>query len=473
MKYLSYIIVILLLTFKAQTQNVGIGTTTPLARLHVADSNVLYSAAGDIPATPGNTPVSGAGRRVMWYADKAAFRAGYVETDNWNKDSIGNYSVAMGYDTKAIGYGTTAIGAFTTASGLFSMALGYNSIASSTGSFAAGFLTKANGINSTAMGSNAKATGNYSIAIGIGVIASGESSIAFGSECIANGINSTTTGELTAASGTHSTATGRNTFAKANSSFTIGRFNENTDNPDPTNLDPDDRIFQIGNGVNLAVRSNALTVLRNGNTGIGTVSPGAKLHVVSGTSGYVGGNFPGITLEGSGNTYFNILSPNSSETGLLFGKASDAAAGGIVYNNAGNPNSLDFRTNGNITRMLIYSNGNAWLQGTLTQASDVRLKKDISALQNPLQKLIQLNGYTYHWKNENDDNRLQTGVLAQEVQKLFPELVAENKEGILAVNYSGLIPVIIESIKEQQKIIEKQQKQIDELRKHFKQFIKQ
>ena len=220
----------------------------------------------------------------------------------------------------------------------------------------------------------------------------------------------------------------------------------------------------MGNGIS-ATRSNALTVLRNGNTGIGTVSPGARLHVVSGSSGYTGGNFPGITLEGSGNTYFNLLSPNNNETAVLFGKASDAAAGGIVYNNTANLNSLDFRTNGNITRMLIYSNGNAWLQGTLTQNSDVRLKKDIIPLQNSLQKIIQLNGYTYHWKNETLDNNLQTGVLAQEVQKLFPELVAENKDGILAVNYSGLIPVMIESIKEQQQ-------QIDELKKLVTQLLK-
>ena len=84
---------------------------------------------------------------------------------------------------------------------------------------------------------------------------------------------------------------------------------------------------------------------------------------------------------------------------------------------------------------------------------------------------------------------MQTGVLAQEVQKLFPELVKENKEGIPSVNYSGPIPVLIESIKEQQKQIDalstydkvqqqtidaitthdkEQQKQIDELKKLVK-----
>src|SRR6266404_369571 len=58
--------------------NVGIGTSNPAARLHVADSSVLFSATGIVPGTPGNPPISGAGRRMMWYAGKAAFRVGYV-----------------------------------------------------------------------------------------------------------------------------------------------------------------------------------------------------------------------------------------------------------------------------------------------------------------------------------------------------------------------------------------------------------
>jgi trimeric autotransporter adhesin len=122
--------------------------------------------------------------------------------------------------------------------------------------------------------------------------------------------------------------------------------------------------------------------------------------------------------------------------------------------------------------MRIQGNGNAVLQGTLTQLSDVRLKKDISPIQNSLQKIIQLNGYSYHWKNEQSDSSLQIGVLAQEVQKLFPDLVKEDSKGMLSVNYSGLIPVLIESVKEQQQLIEKQQKQIDDLKKLVDQLIK-
>jgi hypothetical protein len=78
-------------------QYVGIGTTSPLARLHVIDSSVLFSAAGDIPATIQNTPISKNGRRMMWYADKAAFRVGYTVYDEWDSVNIGKYSVGMVY----------------------------------------------------------------------------------------------------------------------------------------------------------------------------------------------------------------------------------------------------------------------------------------------------------------------------------------------------------------------------------------
>jgi hypothetical protein len=115
--------------------------------------------------------------------------------------------------------------------------------------------------------------------------------------------------------------------------------------------------------------------------------------------------------------------------------------------------------------MRIYGNGDALLQGRLTELSDVRLKKDITPLQNSLQRIIQLNGYNYYWKNKNSDNSLQTGVLAQEVQKVMPELVKVDEKGMLSVNYIGLIPYLIQSIKEQQDQMKQQQDQINQLTK--------
>jgi len=105
------------------------------------------------------------------------------------------------------------------------------------------------------------------------------------------------------------------------------------------------------NGVNGATSST--------NVGIGITNPAAPLHVLSGTvSGGTVNSGVIATLEKNGTGYLQLLTPNASESGLLFGNVSNSAAGGILYNNAATPNGLQFRTNGNTTRMVIDASGN-------------------------------------------------------------------------------------------------------------------
>ena len=202
--------------------NVGIGTLIPYARLHVSDSSVLFSATGDIPVTAGNTPVSGTGRRMMWYPGKAAFRVGYVSGTNWDKDSIGNYSFAVGKDTKATGNYSTAMGSSTFASGNTSTVMGYADTASGNTSIAMGALTKASGIASTAMGFASQAYGDYSTAMGSSNMASGNTSTVMGYADTASGNTSTAMGALTKASGIASTAMSYKTFAGGDYSTAMG-----------------------------------------------------------------------------------------------------------------------------------------------------------------------------------------------------------------------------------------------------------
>jgi hypothetical protein len=102
----------------------------------------------------------------------------------------------------------------------------------------------------------------------------------------------------------------------------------------------------------------------NGNVGMGTLSPLVKLHVFQGTSGNTTPLGP-LVVEGSGNTYINLLSPDLNETSVLFGKASSAISGGIVYNNSQLLNGFQFRTNGNSTKMVLDQNGNVGI-GTIS-----------------------------------------------------------------------------------------------------------
>ena len=92
--------------------------------------------------------------------------------------------------------------------------------------------------------------------------------------------------------------------------------------------------------------------------------------------------------------------------------------------------------------------------GTLV---DWRLSIIKGIKKNLLSKLLLIDGKTYTMKSNEAIEKI--GLLAQEVQKAFPELVKQSgdDEGTLSVNYQGMIPVLINAIKEQQK-------QIDELK---------
>ena len=98
------------------------------------------------------------------------------------------------------------------------------------------------------------------------------------------------------------------------------------------------------------------------------------------------------------------------------------------------------------------------------QSSDKKLKKNIKPLENSLSKIIKLDGVNFEWKNE--PKKIQHGFIAQEVQKIIPELIVESPkdkkgENTLHLNYMGIIPILVEALKDQQK-------QIDELKSKLK-----
>lgn len=212
-------------SFITTAQNVGIGTAAPLARLHVVDSNVVFSADGDVPPFAGNPPVSGAGRRMMWYAEKAAFRTGYVSDANWDAASIGTYSFASGYGSMASSNASTAMGYLSLATAPYSTAIGLECVASGNVSTALGRYTSATGTGSFALGGPfCVASGTGAVAMGAATTASGSYSTAMGSSTAAGGQNSTAMGNSTTASGNNSTAMGAFTTANGVSSTAMGNY---------------------------------------------------------------------------------------------------------------------------------------------------------------------------------------------------------------------------------------------------------
>ena len=128
-----------------------------------------------------------------------------------------------------------------------------------------------------------------------------------------------------------------------------------------------------------------------------------------------------------------------------------------VKSGGGNAKLLVLESSGGTERFHVTANGNATLAGTLTENSDKRLKKDIVQVTSALAGVQQLAGYRYNWIAKDRSQDTQIGVIAQEVQAIYPELVRTDEKGILSVNYSGLAPILIEAMKEQQTIIDEQE----------------
>jgi len=465
-------------------QNVGIGTDTPKARLHVIDSSVVFSGTYSLPGSPGNPPISGPGVRMMWYADKAAFRAGAVSSTSWDKDSIGNYSFATGLNNRATnnystsmgrqniasGENSTSMGMRTTASGLTSTSMGMRTIASGYGSTSMGYETSAIGEDATSIGSRTKASGQNSVSMGNSTNAIGSGSTAMGNGTNAWGDYSTTMGYQTLTGGAYSTSLGYQTYAYGNASvcmglstianaygsLVIGSYNDYGDNPDPVSLGSSDRVFQIGNGTSEFTRSNALTVLRNGNIGIGTVTPTAPL---SFASSY------GTKISLSQGYYGDVgIGLYSNELRLQNGMPGGKVSMGVIDTIGDYIESVRAVRNGPYAFII---NGSLLVNSTV-YSSDERFKQNIVAISSPLQKIQQINGVEYEMRAGEFPQKhftpgRQIGLIAQNVEKVIPDVVHE-MDGYKAVDYAKLVPLLIEGIKEQQKQIETSNDEVEKLK---------
>ena len=100
------------------------------------------------------------------------------------------------------------------------------------------------------------------------------------------------------------------------------------------------------------------------------------------------------------------------------------------------------------------------VSGDVNISSDARLKSNIVSLGSTLSKLLLIDGKSYIMNKSGEE---KIGILAQEVQEVFPELVSEDENEMLSVNYQGLVPVLINAIKEQEDKISRLEKLVEQL----------
>jgi len=151
-------------------------------------------------------------------------------------------------------------------------------------------------------------------------------------------------------------------------------------------------------------------------------------------------------------------------------------------NNGGTGSTVAHFVSSNVSLMYIGENGNVGIgttspsqrftvyngftTGTYTTAgwlhsSDARLKTNISQIDNALDKVLQMDGVYFDWKDK--DEKQQVGLIAQDMEKVLPEVVNQDDQGFYSVSYGGVVPVLIEAIKEQQENIKEQQEIINSM----------
>jgi hypothetical protein len=215
--------------------------------------------------------------------------------------------------------------------------------------------------------------------------------------------------------------------------------------------------FDNGNKVLSATNFSGVVIdgiAEYGSSGLDVITNVAGLRV---NKQNYGTNRMGIWLNGDGVGADLVLGSNK-ETKL--------------YGNAGN---LIIDTSGKVgigttdpQGYKLYVAGSIYASGGY-YPSDERFKKDITAIDSPLNKILNIKGVSYSWKTEEykdkgfSDGR-HYGVIGQEIEKVLPDIVKENPNGEKSVAYTEMIPVLIEAMKEQQKTIENQKKEMEELK---------
>ncbi|MBS1595594.1 MAG: tail fiber domain-containing protein, partial [Bacteroidetes bacterium] len=358
----------------------------------------------------------------------AALGYGNTSTNNYsmafgqNNNATGIVSAAIGYANTASnnaamafgttntvgGFGAAAIGGNNTANGNYSISAGQYNSAPNTGSVAIGLANTAGGTAATAMGQNNSASGSVSTAIGqnnnatnTGAVAIGLANTASGSAAIAagQGSNATSSGAVSigyfnTSSGVQSITFGSGLNAPSEGELVVGSYNTTYTPSSTTNWISTDRLFTIGNGNPGFYSADAMVVLKNGNVGIGTSTPGYPLEVASTvTTNYTG-----------------------------YGYLSSGGAGTVGGNSGSVPVS-------------IHSVGRI-LSAEVNVQSDRRIKRGLSypATASLLDVADQLEVTKYQYIDSiQRGSRSKTGFIAQQVESVYPTAVNKNNDVIPTV----------------------------------------
>jgi len=157
------------------------------------------------------------------------------------------------------------------------------------------------------------------------------------------------------------------------------------------------------------------------------------------------GNKAGREVNGVSNKLF--IHNNESDSPLIYGDFEDATRQVTINGDLNIPNgNLNFGGPLNVAK-------------TFVLASDLKVQENVTSIDEALHTLNQINGITYSEKTVNGKkaDAKQVGFVANDVEKVLPDLVTKDEKGNSYINYNGFTPIIVEALKEQEAVINSQE----------------
>lgn len=487
--------------FQSTTGSIGIGTTTPAANLDVdgtVNAATSYSLGGSAFAfgsySNQNAFLGFAGNSTTTGVQNTA--SGYQALAS---NTTGQQNTASGFQAlfaNTTGNQNTAIGEWTllaNTTGSANVAVGIASLeANTTGSsntvIGGGLTNNTTGSNNIAIGFAMydNTTGGGNTAIGFNAVGSPEGSYNTGLGYLALYSNPCTA--------SYNTAMGYGAGYLSNSIVQCGQGNNNTylgANSQPTDL-RFNNVTAIGANAQVGASNSMVLGSINGvngaragtNVGIGTTTPASVLDVADqGVHTYIGG---ACGIAGYGGIAFGTAGFQTCTNYSVLGDGTNtfinSPTGNISFRvkNGGNPSAMVITSAGHVgigvnspdNTLTVDGNADKPGGGSWGTYSDVRLKKLNGSFDAGLSQILKVKPVRYRYKEDNAlgirDRDEHVGLVAQEVQKVIPEAVTENSKGYLLVNNDPILWTMLNAIKEQQQLIQKQQQRIAQLSSQVK-----
>ncbi len=351
-----------------------------------------------------------------------------------DRGAKGNQSIAIGLMSNASADNTTSIGSSARATAEKATALSYNSFASGSNALAIGSDANAESKTSIAIGNYAHTTNTDALAIGNGVTASGESSIAIGST--AGEATTTASGEKAIAIGDGAVATGSATVAIGNYAEAKGNNNIAIGNHACKNMTGSNKICIgsfAGSNADEHQTDNVERIYIGGESKLNKGSAVLEVHNDSSKRG----QFSNTAVVIHGNLVVNgLIFSSNSRNGSHFEYQSrgddNGHTGHVIHFVDNNDTIKNYYRNGTVDERKI---------------SDYRLKYVGKEFTSGLDKIRALKVFNYTFKKDKTKEP-HVGVMAQDLQKVFPDAVKKGADGFLTIRMEDMFYAVINAVKE-------------------------